>query len=70
MPGSTLSVVRFTDFVANASLPSDESLGYCQPSAKSGLSREDIFVQSRDGSQVKRIAVKERYATVPDSARS
>lgn len=28
------SVVRFTDFVMSASRPSDESLGYYQPSAK------------------------------------
>jgi len=34
---SVLSVVRFTDSAANASLPSDESLGYFQSSAKRGL---------------------------------
>jgi len=34
---STLSIVRFTDFVASANLPSDESLGYWQSSANADL---------------------------------
>ena len=48
---STLSVVRFTDFVANASLPSDESLGYCQPSA-GGLSPTRSFHKGATGRSV------------------
>ena len=34
---SICSVVRFTDFVTKAFLPSSELLGYCQPSANADL---------------------------------
>jgi hypothetical protein len=33
VPSLNPSVVRFTDFATHSVLPSDESLGYCQPSA-------------------------------------
>jgi hypothetical protein len=36
------SVVRFTDFLSHPYHPSDESLGYFQSSAKSGLARNLI----------------------------
>ena len=44
---STLSVVRFTDFVTKFSLPpSDESLGYYQSSANADENRKYVFVQA------------------------
>jgi hypothetical protein len=43
---STLSVVRFTDFVTKWSrLPSDESLGYYQSSANADENLNTFFVQ-------------------------
>jgi hypothetical protein len=43
---SSLSVVRFTDFVVNASLPNDESLGYCQPSAGADWTRDTFLCRA------------------------
>jgi hypothetical protein len=37
------AVVRFTDFGASASLPSAESLGYFQSSAKCGLGQDSLL---------------------------